>query len=59
MGFLSVLSFAHKLVSERRGLEIALDATAGTGADTLYLAKCTGSKGKVYAFDIRNRRADS
>ena len=32
MGFLSVLSFAHKLVSERlRPGDIALDATAGTG----------------------------
>ncbi|MGE7054665.1 SAM-dependent methyltransferase, partial [Paenibacillus glucanolyticus] len=38
MGFLSVLSFAHKLVAERlRQGDIALDATAGTGADTLYL----------------------
>ena len=56
MGFLSVLSFAHKLVSERsRPGDIALDATAGTGADTLYLAKCTGSKGKVYAFDIQEQ----
>ena len=56
MGFLSVLSFAHKLVSERlHPGDIALDATAGTGADTLYLAKCTGSKGKVYAFDIQEQ----
>ncbi|MFF3921404.1 class I SAM-dependent methyltransferase [Paenibacillus lactis] len=54
MGFLSVLSFAHKLVSERlRAGEAALDATAGTGADTLFLARCVGSKGKVYAFDIQ------
>lgn len=56
MGFLSVLSFAHKLVSDRlRPGDIALDATAGTGADTLYLAKCIGSKGKVYAFDIQDQ----
>lgn len=56
MGFLSVLSFAHKLVAERlHPGDIALDATAGTGADTLYLAKCTGSKGKVYAFDIQEQ----
>lgn len=55
MGFLSVLSFAHKLVSERlRAGEAALDATAGTGADTLFLARCVGPKGKVFAFDIQD-----
>ncbi|MGG1878214.1 class I SAM-dependent methyltransferase [Paenibacillus cisolokensis] len=54
MGFLSVLSFAHKLVSERlQPGDIAVDATAGTGADTLFLARCTGAKGSVFAFDIQ------
>lgn len=56
MGFLSVLSFAHKLVSERlRPSDIAVDATAGTGADTLFLAKVTGIKGHVHAFDIQKQ----
>lgn len=55
MGFLSVLSYAHKLVSERlQPGEIAVDATAGTGADTLFLARCTGPKGNVLAFDIQD-----
>lgn len=54
MGFLSVLSFAHKVVSERVQLgDVAIDATIGTGTDTLFLAKTTGPKGHVYGFDIQ------
>lgn len=54
MGFLSVLSFAQKLVKER--LEpggFAIDATVGTGADTLFLAEAAGPRGAVYGFDIQ------
>ena len=32
----------------------AIDATAGNGNDTLLLARCTGPRGKVYAFDIQD-----
>ncbi|KTD85299.1 class I SAM-dependent methyltransferase [Paenibacillus etheri] len=54
MGFMSVLSFAHKLISERLTLgDRAIDATVGTGADTLFLAKTTGTRGEVYGFDIQ------
>jgi len=54
MGFMSVLSFAHKLISERLTTgDRAIDATVGTGADTLFLAKITGAKGEVYGFDIQ------
>ncbi|OAB46094.1 class I SAM-dependent methyltransferase [Paenibacillus glacialis] len=54
MGFLSVLSFAHKLVTERlQHGGIAIDATMGTGTDTLFLAKTVGPKGHVYGFDIQ------
>lgn len=54
MGFMSVLSFAHKLISERLTLgDRAIDATVGTGADTLFLAKTTGARGEVYGFDIQ------
>ncbi len=31
----------------------AIDATAGTGADTCLLARSVGASGKVYAFDIQ------
>lgn len=59
MGFLSVLSFAHKLVSERLTPgDIAVDATAGTGADTLFLAKACGMKGHVFSFDIQQQALD-
>lgn len=54
MGFMSVLSFAHKIISERLTLgDRAIDATVGTGADTLFLAKITGIRGEVYGFDIQ------
>lgn len=33
--------------------DIVVDATAGTGQDTLLLAECTGSTGYVYAFDVQ------
>ncbi|GIP54931.1 MULTISPECIES: class I SAM-dependent methyltransferase [Paenibacillus] len=54
MGFLSVLSFAHKLAGERlQPGDSAVDATAGTGADTLFLAKACGPRGSVFSFDIQ------
>jgi len=33
--------------------DFAVDATAGRGRDTLFLAECVGSEGRVYAFDIQ------
>lgn len=33
--------------------EVVVDATAGNGHDTLFLAGCTGPGGLVYAFDIQ------
>lgn len=54
MGFLSILSYAHKLIEERVSPgETAVDATAGNGVDTLFLAKCVGPEGSVHAFDIQ------
>ncbi|MBN2910734.1 class I SAM-dependent methyltransferase [Polycladomyces sp. WAk] len=50
----AVLSFSHALVRQAVGEGgIAVDATAGNGHDTLFLAECVGSAGKVYAFDIQ------
>ena len=34
--------------------DIAVDATAGRGRDTLLLCTLTGSSGKVFSFDIQN-----
>lgn len=54
MGFLSVLSMAHKWIAERTSSgDIVIDATAGGGVDTLALAELVGHKGIVYAFDIQ------
>ncbi|PYI53010.1 class I SAM-dependent methyltransferase [Paenibacillus flagellatus] len=54
MGFLSVLSFAHRCVADRiRPGDAAIDATVGTGADTAFLCKAVGPQGAVFAFDIQ------
>lgn len=54
MGFMSVLSFAHKLTAERLlSGGRAIDATVGTGADTLVLSRAAGPRGEVYGFDIQ------
>lgn len=36
-----------------------LDATAGRGKDTLFLAECVGSEGRVFAFDIQEEAIQS
>lgn len=54
MGFISVLTMAQRLVAERIGTGcIAVDATAGNGVDTLFLARTAGPKGRVYSFDLQ------
>ncbi|MFC0214505.1 class I SAM-dependent methyltransferase [Paenibacillus chartarius] len=54
MGFLSVLSFAHQLVQQRvQAGDMAIDATAGCGNDTLLLCRLVGASGRVVAFDIQ------
>ncbi|WP_282939540.1 class I SAM-dependent methyltransferase [Paenibacillus sp. RC67] len=56
MGFLSILSFAHKLIEERvTPGDTVVDATAGNGVDTVFLAKCVGPQGTVHAFDIQEQ----
>ncbi|MFS0870203.1 class I SAM-dependent methyltransferase [Paenibacillus xylanilyticus] len=55
MGFLSVLSCAHQWVSSRlQPGDYAIDATVGTGADTLFLAQQVGKRGQVIGFDIQS-----
>ncbi|WP_211746688.1 class I SAM-dependent methyltransferase [Paenibacillus sp. Marseille-Q4541] len=56
MGFLSVLSCAHNWTADRlRYGDTAIDATVGTGADTLFLARTVGAKGHIYGFDIQEQ----
>lgn len=49
-----VLQYAQALLAQsiEEG-EVAVDATAGNGHDTLFLTKLVGDKGHVYAFDIQ------
>lgn len=55
MGFLSVLSCAQQWISARlQPGDLAIDATVGTGADTLFLAQRVGPCGQVIGFDIQN-----
>ncbi len=45
---------SHELVREvLRPGSIAVDATAGAGHDTLFLAQTVGPSGQVYAFDVQ------
>ena len=49
-----ILPFSHQLLKDAltRG-RVAVDATAGNGHDTAFLAEHVGEKGHVYAFDIQ------
>jgi ubiquinone/menaquinone biosynthesis C-methylase UbiE len=59
MGFVSVLSFAHQLLSQRvHPGDRAIDATLGNGNDVLLLAKLAGNRGRVYGFDIQQQALD-
>ena len=51
-----VIQYAQTLLSQaiKEG-EIAIDATAGNGHDTLFLTKLVGEAGHVYAFDIQEQ----
>ncbi|UVI31473.1 class I SAM-dependent methyltransferase [Paenibacillus spongiae] len=56
MGFLSVISMAHKLVAERvTAGDIVIDATCGNGVDTQFLAELVGPRGTVYGFDVQEQ----
>lgn len=52
----SVVEFSHQLLETvvHEG-SMAIDATAGNGNDTLFLARLVGAKGKVFAFDIQEK----
>ncbi|WAA10065.1 tRNA (mnm(5)s(2)U34)-methyltransferase [Fervidibacillus albus] len=51
----NILPFSHTLLEEAiQPGDVVIDATAGNGNDTLFLAKRVGKTGKVFAFDIQN-----
>lgn len=55
-----VLQYAQFLLSQsiEKG-EIAVDATAGNGHDTLFLTELVGEDGHVYSFDIQQQAVDA
>lgn len=54
MGFLSVLSTAHRWVAERaRPGSAVIDATLGGGVDACFLAETVGPGGMLFGFDIQ------
>lgn len=56
----SALNIIHRVISENiREGDICIDATAGRGGDTLFLARLVGDSGHVTAFDIQQDAVDS
>lgn len=56
----SAVKQSHALVAStiKEG-DTAVDATAGNGYDSLFLAQCVGEKGRVVAFDVQDDAIDS
>lgn len=55
-----VLPIAKRLISERvQPGDTVIDATAGNGNDTLFLAELVGDEGQVFAFDIQQQALDT
>lgn len=57
----NLVAWAHDFARERfsAGGGFAVDATAGNGNDTLFLAKLIGEKGRVAAFDVQPEAIDA
>ena len=56
----SALNIIHRIIEEKvQPGDICIDATAGRGNDTLFLAKLVGVTGHVTAFDIQQDAVDS
>lgn len=60
MKVLGVLPFARLLLDQavEKG-DVVIDATAGNGHDTVYLAKLVGDQGTVFSFDIQETAINS
>ncbi|WP_241420799.1 class I SAM-dependent methyltransferase [Candidatus Contubernalis alkaliaceticus] len=56
MQFLKTLDFAHLIVGRFvKAGDMVIDATAGNGQDSVFLAKLVGEEGRVIAFDIQEK----
>ncbi|ERI08279.1 class I SAM-dependent methyltransferase [Aneurinibacillus aneurinilyticus] len=50
-----ITEMAHQLLAERvKAGDTVIDATAGNGYDTLFLAELVGDTGRVHAYDVQN-----
>lgn len=55
-----ILPFCRTLLSKAvQAGDVVVDATAGNGHDTLFLAKLVGDGGRVYSFDIQQKAIDN
>lgn len=55
-----VLDYAKTLLRHSIDFgDVAVDATAGNGHDTLYLAQLVGDNGHVFAFDVQQQALDA
>ncbi|MFP4016123.1 MAG: class I SAM-dependent methyltransferase [Halanaerobiales bacterium] len=54
------VEFSHLIIKEyiTKG-DVVVDATAGNGHDTVFLADLVGRNGKVFAFDIQKKAIDN
>lgn len=60
MRLTKILDFGHRLLEKAiEPGDLAIDATAGNGHDTKFLAEKVGSGGKVYAFDIQKEAIEA
>lgn len=56
----NALSLSHKFIAQHvKSGDLCIDATAGRGNDTAYLAQLVGESGKVIAFDIQQDALNS
>lgn len=57
---LNALGFSHRFMADHISQgDLCIDATAGRGRDTLFLAKLVGKSGRVIAFDIQEEAVNS
>ncbi|MEY9978050.1 class I SAM-dependent methyltransferase [Lysinibacillus sp. RC79] len=55
-----VLQYAQQLIEDTVEVgDTVVDATAGNGHDTLFLAQLVGDEGQVYAFDVQKSAVDA
>lgn len=58
--FLNAVKFSHRLLKKEVKLgDVVIDATAGNGHDSKFLAELVGEEGKLYAFDIQQEALDN